>query len=212
MTESRTVIDSQSVHKPQIVYDIGSRRYINIGKHCTLRCQFCPKHNGSWQVHDYDLELARLPSTKTIQIALGNLDSVEEVVFCGFSEPTLRLPILLSVAHWVKQQNKPVRVNTDGLGNLVHKRNILPELAACVDALSISLNAQNEAIYNRHCQPQLPGSYHSLLEFLKLAPNYIGNVTATAIDGLDGVDIPACADMTQKSNAQSRIRYLDQVG
>lgn len=196
----------------QLVYDIGDKRYINIGKTCTLRCTFCPKQHGSWQVHEYNLKLARMPSAAQLIEALGDIRQVNEVVFCGFSEPTLRLKILLPVARWIKARGGYVRVNTDGLGNLVHGRNILPELADCVDALSISLNAQNETVYDQFCQPQLPGAYQALRDFIAIAPRYIKQVTVTAIEGLAGVDIPACEAIAAQAGASFRRRLLDVVG
>lgn len=196
----------------QLVYDIGDNRYINIGKTCTLRCTFCPKQHGSWQVHEYNLKLARMPTAQQLIDTLGDISQVREVVFCGFSEPTLRLKVLLQVARWVKSRGGYVRVNTDGLGNLAHQHNILPELSGCVDALSISLNAQNAALYERYCKPHLPGSYEGLREFIRLAPHYIKNVTVTAIDGLEGVDIDACASIAQDAGVAFRMRQLDVVG
>lgn len=196
----------------QLVYDIGDNRYINIGKTCTLRCTFCPKQHGSWQVHEYNLKLARMPSATQLIDALGDISQVNEVVFCGFSEPTLRLNVLLQVARWIKAHGGYVRVNTDGLGNLVHGRNILPDLGDCVDAVSISLNAQNETLYNQFCQPQLPGAFAALRDFIELAPRYIKQVTVTAIEGLDGVDIPACEAIAAQAGAGFRRRLLDVVG
>ncbi len=195
-----------------LVYDIGNTRYINIGKACTLRCTFCPKEHGDWQLHAYDLKLHHQPRAADIIDRLGDVASVEEVVFCGFSEPTLRLKVLLEVAQFVRSAGGRVRVNTDGLGNLVHRRNILPELASCVDALSISLNAQNQAVYDRHCQPGLPGAYEALREFITQAPHYIPDVTVTAIHGLDGVDIDACRTIARQAGVKFRQRELDVVG
>ena len=37
--------------------------------------------------------------------------------------------VLVEVAHHVKRRGGRVRVNTDGLANRVHKRNVLPALA-----------------------------------------------------------------------------------
>ena len=198
--------------KPSFTYDIEDRRYINIGKHCSLRCTFCPKNRGSLQVHHYDLTLDKQPTAQQLIAALGDLSTVKEVIFCGYSEPTLRLKVLLEVAHVVKQQSIPVRVNTDGLGNLVNKRNILPELADCVDTLSVSMNAHEEALYNSHCNPGISGSYLAMLNFLKWAPRYINNVTATAIDGLPGVNMSACREIAQQLGVDFKARKLDQVG
>ncbi len=195
-----------------IVYEIGERLYVNLNDRCTLTCAFCPKHNGTWQLRDYDLALRQRPEAREVIDAIGDPARFEEVVFCGYGEPTLRIKELLEVARHVKTHGGRVRVNTDGLANRVHRRNVLPELAECVDALSVSLNAQNAAVYERHCKPAFPGAYPALLDFLQLAPRYINEVTATAIDGLEDVDVEACARLAESAGAKFRRRVLDVVG
>lgn len=195
-----------------IAYPIRDSLYLNITDRCTLACGFCPKHNGSHQVHDYDLTLDHRPEPAEILAAIGDPSQYHQVVFCGYGEPTLRLKVLLAVAQAVKASGGRVRVNTDGLGNLVNKRNILPELAECVDAISISMNAQDESVYNQHCQPALAGSYQAMLYFIALAPQYIQDVTATAIEGLEGVDIAACEQLALARGVKFRARRLDVVG
>ena len=196
----------------QLVYDIGNKRYINLGKHCTLKCTFCPKTQGNWDLHEYNLSLHQQPKAQDIIELIGDPKKFEEIVFCGYSEPTLRLKELLLVAQTIKDQGGRVRLNTDGLANLVHQRNVLPELAQCVDALSISMNAHTEEIYNKHCQPGLPKAFDAMLEFIELATKYIDDVTATAIDGLEGVDIAICQQMAEQRGAKFRRRVLDIVG
>jgi len=200
------------VQNQQISYVIGDRLYLNITDRCTLACTFCPKTQGVKKVHDYDLTLDHRPEVDEILDAIDDPACYEQVVFCGFGEPTLRLKVLLEVAREIKARGGRVRVNTDGLANLVHKRNVLPEMAECVDALSVSMNAQNSATYDRHCAPALKGSFQAMLDFLKLAPDHIPDTTATAIDGLEGVDISACERLAQEMGIQFRRRFLDKVG
>ncbi|HEB58120.1 MAG TPA: radical SAM protein [Gammaproteobacteria bacterium] len=196
----------------QISYVIDDRLYLNITDRCTLRCTFCPKIRGDNRVHDYDLSLSHLPTEEEIIAAIPDPAAWDEVVFCGFGEPTLRLKVLLAVAQHIREGGGRVRVNTDGLANRVHKRNVLPELAQCVDALSVSMNTHTAELYDRHCQPALDDSWQSMLEFLAAAPAYIKNVTATAIDGLPGVDIAACEALAHERGVQFRRRELDVVG
>ena len=196
----------------QISYQIGDRLYLNITDRCTLECRFCPKTRGEPHVQGYDLGLSHRPTTEEIIASIGDPSRYAEVVFCGFGEPTMRLKVLLEVAHWVKARGGRVRVNTDGLANLVHKDDTLPLLAECVDALSVSMNAQNAEVYEEHCQPALPGSYEKMLEFLREAPRYIPDVTATAIEGLPGVDIVACEQLATELGVKFRRRTLDKVG
>ena len=200
------------MRQPTLSYAVEDRLYLNITDRCTLECAFCPKHNGSFQVHQYDLTLDRRPELGEIISAIDDPARYDEIVFCGYGEPTLRLKVMLQVAHYIKAHGGRVRLNTDGLANLVNKRNVLPELAECIDALSVSLNAQDEAVYQRHCRPAVADSYRAMLDFLALASKYIADVTATAIDGLEGVDIDACAALAEQRGVKFRRRELDVVG
>lgn len=195
-----------------ISYTIEDRLYLNITDRCTLQCRFCPKHRGNQQVHDYDLALQHRPTPDEIIGSIGDPTAYREVVFCGFGEPTLRLKTLLATAHTIRTAGGRVRVNTDGLANLVHKRDVLPALSSCVDAISVSMNAQNDATYRMHCAPALPDSYASMLQFLEDAPRHIDDVTATGIDGLKGVDITACEALAERLGVKFRRRVLDVVG
>ena len=195
-----------------IAYTLHGNCYLNLTSRCTLRCEFCPKFNKNWEVQGYPLRLRRAPGVAEILAAVGDPTAYREVVFCGLGEPTLRLPELLQVARKLKQAGARVRLNTDGLANWVYQRNIVPELAECVDVLSISLNAQDEATYNRHCRPPAVGAYPELLEFILCARELIADITITAVDGLEGVDIAACEALAERFNVKFRRRVLDEVG
>lgn len=195
-----------------LTYPIGDRLYVNLSDRCTLDCAFCPKNNGSLEVHDYDLHLSRRHEAEDVIESIGDPGRYRQIVFCGYGEPTLRLKPLKKIAHWVKQRGGRVRLNTDGLANRVYRRNVLPELSGCIDAISVSMNAQSEAAYRRHCRPKLPGAYQSMLSFLRLAPSYIEDVSTTAIEGLAGVDINACRHIAANCGVAFRRRALDVVG
>ncbi|ABM26103.1 Radical SAM domain protein [Shewanella sp. W3-18-1] len=209
---TQEVCTNETCATETLVYDIRKSRYLNITGRCTLRCVFCPKHNGSKQIHEYQLALTHQPKPEEIIPLLGNVHDFEEYVFCGYGEPTLNLPTLIAVAKEIKQRGGRVRVNTDGLGNLVHRRNILPELAECVDSLSISLNADNEAAYNQHCRPKLADSYHAVNAFIALAPHYIETVQVSAIEGLEGVDIDLCREQVLANGCNFKHRILGALG
>lgn len=203
---------SHSPAKGTIAYDIRGKRYLNLTSRCNLRCRFCPKFNGRWDVQSYQLKLRGEPDRNQVLQAIGDPAPVEEIVFCGLGEPTLRLHTLLQVSEAMQARGKPVRINTDGLANLYHGLDITPWLKGRVDALSISLNAQDEALYDTHCRPLRAGSYGAVLEFIERALDQVPQVTVTAIDGLSGVDIDACEDIAGRLGARFRRRVLDQVG
>ncbi len=186
--------------------------YLNITDRCTLRCRFCPKTRGRSDVAGVDLTLDAAPSFGAVVEAIDDPTVYEEIVFCGLGEPTRRLETLLGVAHWIKGQGGRVRVNTDGLGSLVHGHDILPSLGDCVDALSVSMNAHNEMTYVRLCDPSTPGCWRAMLDFLGAARRYVPKVTATAIEGLRGVDIEACRRLAEALGVHFRERHFDVVG
>lgn len=198
---------------PQVIsYKIRDSLYLSINDRCTLVCEFCPKTKGTTKVHEYDLKIDHKPELQEVIDSIGDPTDYDEIVFCGYGEPTLRLNLILSVAKWIKSKKGIVRLNTDGLANLVHKKNVLPSMEGLIDKLSVSLNAQNEEVYIKHCQPQLEGSYHAMLDFLKLSTQYVPEVTASAIDGLPGVDIVKCELLATKLGVNFKARHLNIVG
>ena len=200
------------MNDPTIRYDLHGSRYLNVTSRCTLRCAFCPKFNGSWTVSGYDLRLHDEPDANQLIAAAGDPGTFQEIVFCGLGEPTLRLYTVLEVGAELRQRGVRVRLNTDGLANLVYGRDITPDLEDSIDAISISLNAQNEDIYNRHCRPPMPGAFEAVLDFTARAREFVPSVILTAIDGLPGVDIPACREIAEQLGVGFRRRELGKVG
>lgn len=205
---------TQAMEKPKetLAYRLHGNCYLNITWHCTLRCRFCPKFNGSWDVQGYNLWLHEEPGVEQILAAIGDPAQYREVVFCGYGEPTLRLDVLLEVAGALKQQGTRIRINTDGLANLVHGCDVTPRLAEVVDAVSISLNAQDEPLYEHHCRPKRHGAFMALQNFARRASQRGMDVTLTAVNGLEGVDIHACQDIAEHLGVKFRPRQIDQVG
>jgi len=203
---------SDDEFKSIIAYPLHGNCYLNITSQCTLRCAFCPKYNRSWEVQSYDLRLHREPTVEEVLEAIGDPGQYKEIVFCGLGEPTVRLDALLAIARALKSQGARVRINTDGLANLREGRDVTAELAEVVDSLSISMNAQDAATYNKHTRPKLRGAFAAMLEFARLAHERGMAVTLTAIDGLEGVDIAACETIAQSLGVGFRRRVLDIVG
>ncbi len=196
-----------------VAYSLHGNCYLNITNRCTLRCGFCPKFRGNWTVQGYDLHLRYEPTVHEMVEAVGDPRRYQEVVFCGLGEPTLRLYDALEAAVELRNRGATqLRLNTDGLASLVYGRDVTPDLEGLIDALSISLNAQDEEAYNRHCRPILPGAYQAMLDFTDRARDFVPDITLTVIDGLEGVDIAACQAVARRLNVKFRRRVLDEVG
>lgn len=195
-----------------VAYELNGNCYLNVTARCTLRCAFCPKFNGTWEVKGYDLTLFREPSVEEMLEAVGDVARYGEVVFCGLGEPTLRLPEIIAVGQALKARGATVRLNTDGLASLVHGRDVAGELAPAVDKVSISLNAQDAATYDHHTRPTKEGSYPALLDFAARARDAGMEVTLTALEGLPEVDIAACEKIAQGLGVIFRRRVYNEVG
>ncbi|MBF0345060.1 MAG: YchF/TatD family DNA exonuclease [Nitrospirae bacterium] len=193
-----------------ITYKIRDSLYINVTNRCTNECAFCIRYKKDF-VKGHNMRLVREPEAEEIIAAIGNPLIHKEVVFCGYGEPLIRLETVKDVARDVKARGGTVRVNTNGLGNLVHKRNILPELSGLVDHICISLNAQDAQTYERLCKPVFKGAYDGLLDFVKEARHYISVVTLTVVD-TEGVDVNKCQAIASRLGVSFRVRHLDVVG
>ncbi len=196
----------------KIVYALNGSLYINLTNRCSNHCSFCAR-NESNIVKGNDLSLLREPDAKEIIAAAGELSSYKEVVFCGFGEPTIRLSALKETAAAFKAQGARIRVDTNGQGNLIHGRNILPELKGLVDALSISLNASTAQKYQAMCFSQFnEGSFKGITEFIAEAKKYIPDVTATVVT-VPGVDVSACKKIAEEDlKVKFKVREYGRVG
>ncbi|MBI4824257.1 MAG: YchF/TatD family DNA exonuclease [Nitrospirae bacterium] len=193
-----------------IAYKIRDSLYLNITNRCTNQCSFCIRFHSDY-VKGHKLRLKDEPAIEELKSAIGKPDIYKEVVFCGYGEPFLRLDVIKEVSSWIKKNRGRVRVNTNGHGNLIHGRNILPELKGIVDALSVSLDAHDEKTYEELCKPAFKGAFRAVMDFIKEAVKYIPDVEATAIE-IDGIDIEKCREITEGLGARFRTRKLHVVG
>jgi len=198
--------------KGKIVYPIRNSLYLNITNRCSNRCTFCWK-NASFVVKGHDLELAREPDAQEILAAVGDPKKYGEIVFCGFGEPLLRLDLVKTVAAELKKMGAKIRIDTDGQANLVYGRNILPELKGLVDAVSVSLNAENAQKYHRLCRsPFGEKGFEGVLDFLREAKKVIPEVTATVLT-MPGANLEACRRLAEDElGVKFRPRAYDEVG
>jgi TatD DNase family protein len=200
----------QMPEKGVIAYRIRNNLYLNITNRCTNKCSFCIKFHTDY-VKGHNLRLSEEPTEEELKTAIGDPSQYKEVVFCGYGEPLLRLNLVKSVATWIKQNNGKVRINTNGHGNLIHGRNILPELKGIVDSISISLDAHDEETYNRICRPAFQNAFGEILNFIKEAKKFIPEVRITVV-ALEGVDVEKCRKIAEDLGVEFRVREFDVVG
>ncbi len=191
---------------PTIAYSIRNSLYLNITNRCSNDCSFCIKFNSRTFIEN-DLFLDREPSFEEIMAAIAEFRDFEEVVFCGYGESLMRLEFVKLVAEAVKKYyGTRVRINTDGQANLVHGRNIIPELAGIVDCLSVSLNASDAETYIQLCHtPFGAAGFTAVCDFIRLAAAEIPEVIASVVL-VPSIDVDACKALALSLGASFRVR------
>ncbi len=196
----------------KIAYQIRDSLYLNITNRCTNSCIFCAKFS-DFIVKGHELQLDHEPSVNEIKHVIGDPTRYTEIVFCGYGEPLLRLDLIKEMSTWLHDKGVKVRINSDGQANLVHGRNILPELKGLIDSISISLNASDAKSYHHLCRSTFGAqkSYQAVKDFLLQAGDYIPEVLATAVT-YPGVDIGACEQVAKGLGVTFRAREYNEVG
>ncbi len=194
-----------------ILYRYGSRYYINMTNRCPCRCVFCIRDYSDSLGNSENLWLDREPTVEEIKDALrsADLSKTDEVVFCGYGEPTERLDALLEVAVFIRDElHKRVRLDTNGLGSLINGRDIVPELAEVLDAVSVSLNSKDEDEYLEVTRSRFgPGSYKAMLDFIRECRECISGVTVSVVGGsISQASEEECARMAKEMNVAFRVR------
>ncbi len=201
----------QEEPKAAVAYAIRDSLYLNITNRCSNACVFCAKFN-DFTVKGHYLKLAHEPSADELVAAVGDPSAYKEVVFCGYGEPLLRFDLVIEVARKLKRMGvRRLRINTDGQANLVYGRNILPELGGLIDAISISLNAQDAATYQRLTRsPFGPGAFAAVQDFIREARRFIPEVTASVVT-VPGVDVEAARRIAQELGVAFRVRQYQEA-
>jgi len=196
---------------PQVAYAIRDSLYLNITNRCTSNCSFCVRDYSNF-VKGHNLKLSDEPSLETIARELSDLSRYKEVVFCGFGEPTLRLDIVKAVSRELKKRGTRTRLVTNGHGDLINGRSIAPELKGLIDRVSISLNADSQAVYDRIARPSFgASSYTAVLDFIRSCVREGFETEVTCLN-LDGVDTKQCEELARGLGASFRLRKLGIVG
>jgi len=194
-----------------IVYDYFGGLYINLTNKCTNRCEFCIR-NFTNRLGDADsLVLDRDPSVEEVKEELRRWDvrNYDEVVFCGYGEPTERLPELLELAKHIKAAyGRQIRINTNGLADLIWGEDTTPWLEGIIDSVSISLNESDAERYEALCHPEFGlKSYDAILTYIKNVKKYVPYVAVSVVSGsLSQAAIEECRKIAEDLDVAFKVR------
>ena len=194
-----------------ITYSVKTGIYVNMTNRCPCACTFCLRHNGEGVYGSDSLWLDREPTVQEVcdSIDTWDLSKYNEIVFCGYGEPTERLYDLLDVAKYIKSKSDiKIRINTNGLADLIWNEKTAPKLENLIDTVSVSLNATNKEEYLKVVRPKFGiDSYDAMLNFTKDCSTYVPNVVMTVVDVVTSKEEQEiCRKICESVGAVLRVR------
>lgn len=193
-----------------IIYTYGGSAYMNITNKCPCACIFCIRSNGDGLGSAESLWLKGDPTIDEIKAEIDNFDFSEydEVVFCGYGEPTQALDNLIESAKYLKEKHSlKIRLNSNGLSDLINGKPTAHLLEGVVDSISISLNAPDSEAYQRVTRSKFgEDAYPALLKFAEDCKKYIPNVKFTVVDVISEEEIEECKKISEKMGIPLRVR------
>ncbi len=187
--------------------------YVNLTNRCPCSCTFCLRQTKK-MLESNSLWLEKEPTVQEVinEFESINIDLYDEIIFCGFGEPTERLDAIIEIAKYLKSinSNTKIRINTNGLGDLINKKNVAPLLNGLIDTVSISLNAPNaEEFYEITKSKFGISSYDAMKKFAISCKVYIPNVVFTVVDCIGEENIKASQKICDDLGITLRVRPFE---
>ena len=194
-----------------ILYDYEDSLYVNLTNKCPCACVFCIRKETDHVGNSDSLWLDHEPTVEEVKKEFKNFDlnKYEEIVFFGYGEPLVRINEVVEVAKYIRSiSNIKIRVNTNGLSDLIHNKKTAQMLKDNIDAVSISLNAPNKVKYNEVTKPKFgEKSYEALLDFATDCKKYIKEVNFSVVDEINEKEIQESKELAESMNIPLRVRH-----
>ena len=193
-----------------ILYTIGKTLYINLTNRCPCRCEFCVRTHGDGVGDADSLWLDHEPSLEEAVAAFDKYDlsRFDEAVFCGYGEPMERLEVLLGVCRFLREHTElPIRINTNGLADLIHQKPTAHLLKGLADTVSISLNAPTAQEYVELCHPTFgEASFEAILKFAGDCRHAVPEVILSVVDVIPPERVDLCREIAEELDVDFRLR------
>lgn len=193
-----------------ITYVLDNKLYLNITNKCPCACEFCIRRNGDGAYGSDSLWLEHQPTAEEVieELKKENLDSFDEIIFCGFGEPTCELGILIKSAKYIRSITKtPIRLNTNGLSDLINEFSTCKLMTGLFDTVSISLNASDKEAYNDVTRPKWKdNAFDAMVNFAIEANEIFPRVILSVVDVISEEEIERCRKLCEHLGIQLRVR------
>lgn len=182
--------------KDTYVYTLDGNLYINLTNKCSNACDFCVRNERASYYGNYLWLRNGDPTAEKVMAAangFGDLSRFNEVVFCGFGEPTYKMAEMLALCDFFHEKGLKTRLNTNGQGNLINKRDIVPDMKGKIDFVNISLNASCYEKYQAICRSQFKeAGFDGMVEFAKLCRRNGIDCRFSIVDCIGEDEVAAC--------------------
>ena len=196
--------------KDTYVYMLDGNLYINLTNKCSNGCDFCVRNERDSYYGNYLWLRHGDPTADKVRAqanGFGDLTRFKEVVFCGFGEPTYKVAEMLELCDYFHEKGLKTRLNTNGQGNLINKRDIVPELKDKLDLVNVSLNASCAEKYQPICRSQFgENGFTALIEFAKLCRKNGVPCRFSIVDCIGEEEVEACKRLAESVKIPLYIR------
>ena len=196
--------------KDTYAYTLDGNLYINLTNKCSNGCDFCVRNERASYYGNYLWLKNGDPTVEKVIAAVngfGDLSRFKEVVFCGFGEPTYKVAEMVALCDYFHGKGLSTRLNTNGQGNLINKRDIVPDLKGKIDFVNISLNASCAEKYQPICRSQFGESgFAGLIEFAKLCKRNEINCRFSIVDCIGEEEVEACKRLAESVRIPLYVR------
>lgn len=196
--------------KDTYLYALDGNLYVNLTNKCSNGCDFCVRNErSSYFGHYLWLKNGDPTAEKVIAVAkgYGDLTRYKEVVFCGFGEPTYRMQEMLTLCDYFHEKGLKTRLNTNGQGELINKRDITEEMRGKIDFVNVSLNASNAEKYKKICRSQYgENGFGTMIEFAKHCKKAGIAVRFSIVDCIGEDEVEACKRLAASVSIPLYIR------
>ncbi|SFU83707.1 radical SAM enzyme, TIGR04100 family [Clostridium sp. DSM 8431] len=188
--------------------------YVNLTNKCPCACTFCLRKTKE-MLESNSLWLKREPTISEVIEEFESIDlpKFDEVIFCGFGEPSERIYDIVKIAKYIKERcpNMPTRINTNGLSDLVNNKPTAHILKGLIDTVSISLNAPNADEFLEITQNKFGiKSYEAMKKFALACKNYVPNVVFTVVDCIGEEKIKESQAVCDELGIKLRVRAFEE--
>lgn len=194
-----------------IVYTLEGGVYLNITNKCPCNCAFCIRSKGDAVGDAEKLWFDEEPTIEEIKKAIDDYDftKVDSAVFCGYGEPTNAYDNLIEAAEYIKSIHPSInlRLNTNGLSDLINGRATAKELSAVFDTISVSLNEPTSEKYDKITRNIYPGkAFDAMLAFTRECVKYCKDVRMTVVDVISEEEIEQARLVCESTGARYKVR------